>query len=231
MWQVRWERWNSCRLRPSRPPLRAARPPARLPGRCAATINAPLPPYTLHCLLFQAMASNYPLHQAARSGDLQALQGWIADGAKVDVRDHLNRTPVHLAAWAGQLEALRALAEAGADIRAAAQDDMSPLHFAAQKGRTEVVRWLLSQGLHVNSKTRKVGVGVGVGGCWTPGSSHLPALSWVCCSSAGASNARASCAVVAGRWVESLLGARQYSTSNVGRGSAARPGRVEPPLR
>ena len=58
------------------------------------------------------------LFRAAHTGDVDAIERLVAEGADVDVRDSKGRTPVHVAAFASEDEALRALAEAGADMNA-----------------------------------------------------------------------------------------------------------------
>lgn len=98
------------------------------------------------------------LHNAARSGNLVALTGAIAEGANLDVRDQHSRTPLILAAWAGHINCVKALIAGGAKVNLGAQDDMNALHFAVQKGNTECVRWLLEEGgAKINSKNSRTG--------------------------------------------------------------------------
>lgn len=42
------------------------------------------------------------LHNAARNGDMEALQAQIAANAGLDEKDQHSRTPLHMAAWSGQ---------------------------------------------------------------------------------------------------------------------------------
>ena len=44
-------------------------------------------------------------HAAARDGDLEALNTFIAAGSNLNQRDKHSRTPLHLAAWAGKVSA------------------------------------------------------------------------------------------------------------------------------
>lgn len=43
------------------------------------------------------------VHEAARTGDLDALGAALATGADINARDKHRRSPLHLAAWAGHL--------------------------------------------------------------------------------------------------------------------------------
>ena len=97
------------------------------------------------------------LHHAARTGDLVAVTGAIAEGADLDVRDQYSRTPLILAAWSGHLNCVKVLIAANAQVNLGAQDDMNALHFAVQKGNLECVKYLLESGAKVNSKNGRNG--------------------------------------------------------------------------
>ncbi len=43
----------------------------------------------------------FPLHDAARNGNLQGVHELLAKQADPNQQDKLRRTPLHLAAWAG----------------------------------------------------------------------------------------------------------------------------------
>ncbi|XP_075508454.1 uncharacterized protein LOC142545266 [Primulina tabacum] len=96
------------------------------------------------------------LHEAARSGDIEAVQAVCsANPLAVDSRDRHSRTPLHLAAWSGHAEVVNYLCNNKADIGAAAMDDMGAIHFAAQKGHLEVVKILHTSGVSIKSYNRK----------------------------------------------------------------------------
>ncbi|MYA36262.1 MAG: ankyrin repeat domain-containing protein, partial [Gammaproteobacteria bacterium] len=71
-------------------------------------------------LLVMALASpliaqQQTLHEAAMSGDADAVRALIEAGADVEARRN-DRTPIFFAAVFGHADAVRALIEAGADI-------------------------------------------------------------------------------------------------------------------
>ena len=58
-----------------------------------------------------------PLHEAARSGDIEAVRRLLADGADPNAREAGDNTyPMHWAAADGHLEIVKALADAGGDV-------------------------------------------------------------------------------------------------------------------
>lgn len=44
----------------------------------------------------------FPLHDAAKTGNVKAVNELLAQQVDVNQKDRLNRTPLHMAAWAGQ---------------------------------------------------------------------------------------------------------------------------------
>eukprot|EP00198_Chlamydomonas_reinhardtii_P012368 XP_001701705.1 predicted protein [Chlamydomonas reinhardtii] len=79
----------------------------------------------------------FPLHDAAKTGNVKAVNELLAQQVDVNQKDRLNRTPLHMAAWAGQTDVLKLLLAHGCTVGAAAGDDMNALHFAAQKGHSD----------------------------------------------------------------------------------------------
>ncbi len=64
------------------------------------------------------VASYTGLFNAAASGDVAAIDGLIASGAKLEERDENGRTPFHVAAYQKQRDVMAALVKAGADPNA-----------------------------------------------------------------------------------------------------------------
>ena len=84
---------------------------------------------------------------AARYGDLAAMERHLRDGADVDGMDpETGVTPLAWAALAGRPEAAGWLLQNGAAVDGRTKDGGTPLHAAAFLGRAEVARLLLRHG-------------------------------------------------------------------------------------
>jgi len=81
------------------------------------------------------------IHQAARSGDIEALSEHIEHETDVNSREH-GSTALHWAAYVGQLEVVKMLLEAKADINAENDDGRSPLDNARDALTDGDVEWL-----------------------------------------------------------------------------------------
>lgn len=101
------------------------------------------------------------LHEAARAGDLVAIEALLDAGAEVDAPTEYGATALLFAAGQGHLEVVRRLLAAGADPNA--RDgfyDASPLTWAGYNGQVEVVLALLEAGA---DPEEALGLGAGVG--------------------------------------------------------------------
>ena len=94
------------------------------------------------------------LHEAALTGDLEAVQQHIASGSNLDEKDPWGSTPLIVAATFGNDDVAKALIEAGADLAIANSDGSTPLHVAAFLCRTEIVSSLLRHGADQNLRNR-----------------------------------------------------------------------------
>ncbi len=90
------------------------------------------------------------LWQAAREGNLAALDDALREGAGVDARGDFGDTALNLAAEHGHLDVVARLLEAGADLENLGGADKTPLMNAAFAGHVNVVEVLLAQGARVN---------------------------------------------------------------------------------
>ena len=96
------------------------------------------------------------LHDAARYGDIEAIEDFIAVGKDVNARDSSQRTPLHYAIAFGRGETgeeiFNALIEADSDLTAVDEKKNTPLHYACGYGKTFAVRALLEKGCDVTAK-------------------------------------------------------------------------------
>lgn len=90
------------------------------------------------------------LWNAAKSGDIAAIETQLADGVEVDARHRSGATALSMAAVAGEVEAVKLLIDQGANVDAKNRDGNAPLHGAAFMGRIEVARLLIDQQADIN---------------------------------------------------------------------------------
>ncbi len=98
-----------------------------------------------------------PLHIAAESGDVAAMQQFVDRGADINAAvrssEHENsdwgNTPLHLAARRGRTDAARFLIAHGANLNVANDRGVAPLHLASHS--PEITQLLLTSGAGVNA--------------------------------------------------------------------------------
>jgi cytochrome c len=117
-------------------------------------------PFALALLLaWEAYAAE--LHDAARRGDLAAVERLLAAGAQVDATDGGGATPLYLAAGEGHAAVVARLLAAGGDPRRPASGPFgstgTPIHAAVRYGHLDVVRILLEAGVDPNLPDDSVG--------------------------------------------------------------------------
>ena len=107
-------------------------------------------------------AETYPLHEAAKTGDLDSVNHFITvHMADVNATIIYGKTPLHEAARYGHASVVSVLIAAGADVNAKNSGDFTPLHNAATYGHdVSVVSILIAAGADVNAKDNING--------WTP---------------------------------------------------------------
>ena len=89
------------------------------------------------------------LLEAARNGDLAAVQAQLAGGTETDARDTESNTPLMLTR---DPEIARRLIAAGADVNARNQQASTPLIEAAKNGAAEVARLLVQHGADLEAR-------------------------------------------------------------------------------
>jgi hypothetical protein len=94
---------------------------------------------------------NAQLIQAAKNGNLSAVQTALADGANIDAKDTIHGSTVLIwAAGNGRTEVVKLLLEKGADVNAKNNSGKTALMVAAFKGYEKIVNILLEKGADIN---------------------------------------------------------------------------------
>jgi uncharacterized protein len=105
----------------------------------------------LSVLLLSACSREYTteLMNAARDGNLKAVQAAAQRGAEVDERSNKGKSALMLAALEGRENVVQWLIEQGADVNAADNYGTTSLIVAATAGHDAVVKLLLDQGAEI----------------------------------------------------------------------------------
>ena len=97
-------------------------------------------------------APDISIHQAAQTGNIEAVKQHLAAGTDVNAKGRDGWTPLHAVAINGHKEIVELLIAKGADVDAKDEDGWTPLHWAAVNGHEETVELLLANGSDVNAK-------------------------------------------------------------------------------
>lgn len=89
---------------------------------------------------------------AAKYGDLEAVEDFLAIGKDASSADNEQRTPLHWAAGMGHAEVAALLLKEGAALEAADSKGNTPLAYAAGYGRPALVRMLLDAGADAGAR-------------------------------------------------------------------------------
>ena len=91
--------------------------------------------------------------QAAKRGDIAALERFAAEGASLDAPEpDSNTTPLAWAALHGHVAAAKWLLDNGAEVNTLNGDGSTALHSAAFMGRVEIVRLMLERGANPHAR-------------------------------------------------------------------------------
>eukprot|EP00440_Ansanella_granifera_P023184 gb/GFBE01025177.1/.p1 GENE.gb/GFBE01025177.1/~~gb/GFBE01025177.1/.p1 ORF type:complete len:268 (+),score=97.02 gb/GFBE01025177.1/:1-804(+) len=89
------------------------------------------------------------LHDAAKKGDLQAVQEFLSKNRPLDAQDHKGITALGYAIGANRIAVVKLLLDNRANPFAVDSSGNSGLHYAAGYGRKELVEYLLKAGASV----------------------------------------------------------------------------------
>ena len=96
-----------------------------------------------------AKAPDISIHEAAYTGNIEAVKQHLAAGTDVNAKASRGWTPLHSVATKEIAELLIAK---GADVNAKDKIGGTPLHLAAHSGQKEIVELLIANGANMNAK-------------------------------------------------------------------------------
>ena len=96
-----------------------------------------------------AKAPDISIHEAAYTGNIEAVKQHLAAGTDVNAKASRGWTPLHSVATKEIAELLIAK---GADVNAKNVGGGTPLHYAAFNGHKEIAELLIAKGADVNAK-------------------------------------------------------------------------------
>ena len=92
-------------------------------------------------LLEEHLDLKFPLHAAARTGDVDVMTHLLDGGAEIDAKKD-GATPLFVACEGGIVNAARLLLEKGADVNRALENGATPLSAAKSQGNASIVALL-----------------------------------------------------------------------------------------
>jgi ankyrin repeat protein len=100
---------------------------------------------TIAAVLVVGCGPSVDIHDAARTGNIEAVKQHVAAGADVNAKNKYENTPLHRAAYDGHKEIVELLITAGADVNANS-DNGTPLDTAIRGNQPEIADLLLKHG-------------------------------------------------------------------------------------
>ncbi len=96
-----------------------------------------------------AKAPDISIHEAAGTGNIEAVKQHLAAGTDVNAKGKYGATPLHNTAIK---EIAELLIPNGAEVNAKDGNGWTPLHYAAGRGHRETAELLIAKGADVNAK-------------------------------------------------------------------------------
>ncbi len=94
--------------------------------------------------IWKKKKENKALINAAKKGDVDALQALLGKGVDINTKDRYGMTPLILAAFGGHYNMVEILIDNGADVDAEDKDGNTALLVALNHGHNEIVKLLMT---------------------------------------------------------------------------------------
>jgi ankyrin repeat protein len=94
------------------------------------------------------------LLDAAERGEIVAVRQLVAQGARINWRDHRGRTPLLAATQRNRVEVARFLIQEGADVNTKDLIQDTPFLYAGAEGRVEILKMMLAAGADLRDTNR-----------------------------------------------------------------------------
>jgi ankyrin repeat protein len=107
------------------------------------------------CVVYEGNPErNYPLHIAARNGNVRIVSLLIEAGAQVNVYNEKKETPLQLAAESGNVKVGQILISHGADVNEHRDTTSEPMLIAIENENVDFAKLLLQNGVDIQSSRR-----------------------------------------------------------------------------
>lgn len=104
-------------------------------------------------LLFSGVIVADPIHEAAKGGNVEAVEQQLRHGTNVNIQDELGNTALHYAVTEAQLAVVNVLlGQPKLDINLRNKRDETPLHLAGSEGRPKIAALLIENGAEINAR-------------------------------------------------------------------------------
>lgn len=107
-------------------------------------------PADLQPVLKKIEETSLTLHEAAKNGDLKAVEEFLQKNRPLDAQDHKGITALGYSIGTNRIAVVKLLLESRANPYAVDSNGNTGLHYAAGYGRKELVEYLLKVGINVN---------------------------------------------------------------------------------
>ncbi|XP_048239781.1 serine/threonine-protein phosphatase 6 regulatory ankyrin repeat subunit A-like isoform X1 [Haliotis rufescens] len=91
-----------------------------------------------------------PLMYAMKNGQAEMVDFFIANGAKIAIKDHKKFTCLHMAAMSGMWHLLEVCLQNGLDVNSLTEPGWTPVMGACKGGQIDLVKGLVARGANVN---------------------------------------------------------------------------------